>query len=115
MFLLIGSVGLPELIIIFGLILLLFGPKKLPEIGRSLGKGLREFKKGTSGLMESLNEGITKEVTSPEQPTPKAIGHSKPPTSATTPEGQGTVVDAAIVDLTQEEPAINPDDTSKQA
>lgn len=58
MLLLLGSLGAPEIIMILGLALILFGPKKLPELGRSLGKGLREFKKGTSGLMESLNEEI---------------------------------------------------------
>lgn len=43
-----GFVGLPELIL-FGIVaLLIFGPKKLPEMGRSLGKGLREFKDSVS-------------------------------------------------------------------
>jgi sec-independent protein translocase protein TatA len=40
-----GSIGMPELILIFVVALLVFGPKKLPEIGKSLGKGLAEFKK----------------------------------------------------------------------
>ena len=44
-----GFVGLPE-IILFGIVaLLIFGPKKLPEMGRSLGKGMREFKDSVSG------------------------------------------------------------------
>ncbi|MCJ7485786.1 MAG: twin-arginine translocase TatA/TatE family subunit, partial [Candidatus Aminicenantes bacterium] len=40
-----GSIGPAELILIFVIALLVFGPKKLPEIGRSVGKALREFKK----------------------------------------------------------------------
>ena len=40
-----GQLGFPELVVIFVIALLVFGPKKLPELGKSLGKGLREFKK----------------------------------------------------------------------
>ena len=40
-----GSLGLPELLVILLVVLLLFGTKRLPEIGKSLGEGIREFKK----------------------------------------------------------------------
>jgi len=40
-----GSVGVPELIIIFTIALIIFGPRKLPELGKSLGKSLAEFKR----------------------------------------------------------------------
>ena len=40
-----GSIGMPELIIIFVIALIIFGPRKLPELGRSLGKSLSEFKR----------------------------------------------------------------------
>ncbi|MFI5143861.1 MAG: twin-arginine translocase TatA/TatE family subunit [Thermoanaerobaculales bacterium] len=53
-----GSVGIPELIMIFVVALLLFGPKKLPEIGRSLGKALGEFKRATNDLQRSLEEEV---------------------------------------------------------
>lgn len=43
--------GLEWLLIVF-VALLLFGPKKLPELGRAIGKGLREFKKATSGMLD---------------------------------------------------------------
>lgn len=42
-----GSVGIPELIIILVIILLLFGASRLPEIGRGLGKGIKNFKEST--------------------------------------------------------------------
>jgi sec-independent protein translocase protein TatA len=42
-----GSVGMPELIIGLVVILLLFGAKRVPELARGLGSGVREFKKGT--------------------------------------------------------------------
>jgi sec-independent protein translocase protein TatA len=50
-----GSIGMPELIIIFLVVLLLFGSKRLPELARGLGKGIREFKKATSGLRDELD------------------------------------------------------------
>ncbi|MCW3488520.1 twin-arginine translocase TatA/TatE family subunit [Dethiobacter alkaliphilus] len=49
-----GKIGLSELLLAGGLILLIFGPKKLPEIGRSFGKGLQEFKQATKELTDSV-------------------------------------------------------------
>lgn len=49
-----GRIGTPELLLIMGLVLVVFGPKKLPEIGRSLGKGLKEFKQATRELKDSI-------------------------------------------------------------
>lgn len=43
------SVGPMELIVILAIALIVLGPKKLPEVGRSIGKGMREFKDGISG------------------------------------------------------------------
>jgi TatA/E family protein of Tat protein translocase len=56
-----GSVGVPELIMIFVVALLLFGPKKLPEIGKSLGRALGEFKRATNDLQRSLEEEVAAE------------------------------------------------------
>lgn len=47
-----GNIGLPTLIFIVLIALLLFGPNKLPELGRAMGKTLREFKKGAKEVME---------------------------------------------------------------
>jgi sec-independent protein translocase protein TatA len=44
-----GNVGWPELVIVLVIVLLIFGAKRLPEIGRSLGGGMREFKDSISG------------------------------------------------------------------
>jgi sec-independent protein translocase protein TatA len=44
-----GFIGLPEIMLLALLALVLFGPKRLPEMGRSLGKGLREFKESVGG------------------------------------------------------------------
>jgi sec-independent protein translocase protein TatA len=53
-----GSIGMPELIIIFTIALIFFGPRKLPELGRSLGKSLAEFKRATNELKSTLEDEI---------------------------------------------------------
>ena len=53
-----GSIGMPELILIFVVALLVFGPKKLPEIGKSLGKGLAEFKRASDDLKKTIEHEI---------------------------------------------------------
>lgn len=49
-----GTVGLPEMVTIFVIALVLFGPKKLPELGRTLGKALREFRRAKNELTQTL-------------------------------------------------------------
>src|SRR5215467_7566019 len=53
-----GSIGMPELILIFVVALLVFGPKKLPELGKSLGRGLAEFKKASEELKKTIEDEI---------------------------------------------------------
>jgi len=53
-----GSIGMPELILIFVVALLVFGPKKLPELGKSLGRGLAEFKKASDDLKKTIEDEI---------------------------------------------------------
>lgn len=53
-----GSIGMPELVIIFVVALVIFGPRKLPELGRSLGKSLSEFKRASNDLRSTLEEEI---------------------------------------------------------
>jgi len=51
-----SNIGFPGLILILVLALIIFGPNKLPEIGRSLGKGLREFKSSVKGLTDDEDD-----------------------------------------------------------
>ena len=49
------GIGAPEFILILVIGLIVFGPGKLPELARSLGKGMREFKKATNALSQAIN------------------------------------------------------------
>jgi TatA/E family protein of Tat protein translocase len=49
------GIGMPELIVILVVALIIIGPKKLPDLARSLGKGLAEFRRATDDVKESLN------------------------------------------------------------
>ena len=71
-----GNIGVPELIVIFVVALLVFGPKKLPEIGKSLGKGLREFQRARNELVSTIED----EVRSIQQETVQTSGldHTPP-------------------------------------
>lgn len=53
-----GSIGFPELLVIFVIALIVFGPKKLPDLGRSLGKSLAEFKRASNELRSTLEEEV---------------------------------------------------------
>jgi sec-independent protein translocase protein TatA len=56
-----GSVGMPELLIIMVVALLVFGPRRLPELGRAVGQTLNEFKKGANSLRDTLEDEVRRE------------------------------------------------------
>jgi TatA/E family protein of Tat protein translocase len=53
-----GSLGVPELLLIFAVILIVFGPRRIPEIGRTLGKALGEFRKATDDLKSTIEREV---------------------------------------------------------
>src|SRR5579871_1467772 len=59
-----GQLGFSEMLMIFVIALLVFGPKKLPELGQSLGKGIREFKKATEELKSNWEDHV-KDISTP--------------------------------------------------
>jgi sec-independent protein translocase protein TatA len=52
------SIGFPELIVILVLALIIFGPGKLPQVGKALGRGINEFKKATKDVQKEINEAV---------------------------------------------------------
>jgi sec-independent protein translocase protein TatA len=77
-----GSIGMPELIIILVIALIIFGPRKLPELGKSLGKGISEFKRASNELRSTLEE----EVRIEEQKTASAKAAVPVAPADTTPQ-----------------------------
>jgi len=76
-----SGIGFPELLIVLVIALIVLGPKKLPEVGRSLGKGMREFKDSISGITADDDDDDVKHI--PPQSTTAASTPSTP-TSTTT-------------------------------
>ena len=70
------GLGAPELIVIFVIALIVFGPKKLPELGKSLGKGLAEFKRASNELQRTLEEEVRLDEQKQRPPAPPQIGAS---------------------------------------
>src|SRR6266480_1998052 len=81
-----GALGIPELIVIFVVALLVFGPKRLPEIGRTLGKALGEFKKATDDFKNTIEREVRIEELKQIPPTiTAAMTPSIPNVSRTEP------------------------------
>lgn len=78
------GIGVPELILILIVGLIVFGPGKLPEAGRALGKGLREFKKASNALTQALNAEPAPQQTA--QPVQQSAPQSAPAPAAQTAE-----------------------------
>ena len=88
-----GSVGVPELIIIFTIALIIFGPRKLPELGKSLGKSLAEFKRASNELKNTLDEEIRLEErrnATVEEERRNAERQAAPVTADDVPSATGT-------------------------
>jgi TatA/E family protein of Tat protein translocase len=81
-----GPLGFPELVFILVLALLIFGPKRLPEIGRTLGKGMAQFRRATTDLKRTIESEIALEEESPRNrpaglpaplPTPTPVAEAR--------------------------------------
>ena len=85
-----GSIGMPELLVILVIALVVFGPRRLPELGRSLGKTIAEFKRATSELQQTLEQEVA--LDAQQQKTTVALPHAQaapPAVSADPAFGEG--------------------------
>src|SRR5690242_13958814 len=106
-----GSLGVPELIVIFVIALIIFGPRKLPEIGRSLGKSLAEFKKASNDLRATLEEEIRLDEQRSQLDASRAAQAPPPPTVV--PSSGAAVAhaqDPVVVPQTQEPVSVHKTD-----
>lgn len=103
-----GPLGFPEMLFIVVLALLIFGPKRLPEVGRTIGKGMAQFRKATSDLRRTIETEIALE-NEPRRPAARPPGSpvAQPrhaqlqlpgaslPGSSSTPAAQPAVIEPA--------------------
>jgi len=111
-----GPLGVPEIIFLLVLALLIFGPRKLPEIGRTLGRGMAEFRKASNELRRSLNtDGLQEDL---RQSDPRRVLReelSRPFTSTEEPKPKGDVPAEAPADTVARTAAGAPDETHGEA
>jgi sec-independent protein translocase protein TatA len=116
-----GPLGVPELIFILILALLIFGPKRLPEIGRTLGRGMAEFRKASTELKRTINTELaldelsTAPPAAPQVPAPVWPARTEPPalTAARAPQAAVSPVEPEMAadtaaDVPAEEAAVGP-------
>lgn len=101
-----GPLGFPELIFILALALLIFGPRKLPEIGRTIGKAMGEFRRATTDLKRSFDTELAV-----EEPPRKSFQPTPKPSAANPPDPEGT---PTAEPRQAKAPATVPDASSKE-
>lgn len=109
-----GPLGFPELIFILVLALLIFGPKRLPEVGRTIGKGVAQFRRATTDLKRTIETEIALEEDAPGRtaarpaalPPPRPVP-APPPADGFTIPGEG--------DTDQPTSKAHPSDTAQAA
>lgn len=98
------GIGIPELVLILIVGLIVFGPGKLPEVGRAVGKGIREFRKASNAFQAILNEPDPPPKTASQQPQqqPQQQSQQNPPQSAPTQQNNATEAPAADTPASQQ-------------
>ena len=88
-----GNIGFPEMVVIFILALLIFGPKRLPELGKSLGRGIGEFRRASSDLRNSIEREI-ESAQIPQNPIKEVVSDMRKAASETSLAASQTLSDA---------------------
>jgi sec-independent protein translocase protein TatA len=89
------DIGLQELILIFVIALLVFGPKNLPQLGRSLGRAMREFRRASDEFRSTIETNLEMNAPDPLPPTPEPVAMEPMPTAAGT-AGAEALPDSAL-------------------
>lgn len=115
-----GPLGFQELIFILVLALLIFGPKRLPEIGRTIGRGMAEFRKASNELKRTINTELALEelpskplaswLEQPNYPAPAKAPETPATPANTTPRSPSSSLEAPAEELPLSEAALEPDD-----
>ncbi len=111
-----GPLGLPELLMIFAVALIIFGPRRLPEIGKTLGKALNEFKKASDDLKHTIEREVqveeTRQALSPLiSPATYTVSRAEP---VSAPAGDQAVPTASSSSTSPASPSV-PSDPSHEA
>ena len=111
-----GSLGIPELLLIFVVVLIVFGPRRIPEIGQMLGKALGEFRKATDDLKNTIEREVRleelKKVGPTVMPSFESISRIEPSAPVIVPE---PAAEAAPVAEATPAPAPDDDTTAPSA
>jgi TatA/E family protein of Tat protein translocase len=86
-----GPLGIPELMIILVVALIVFGPRKLPELGRSLGRSINEFKRASNELKSTLDEEIRVEERKAAEPPAASFTSPTEPAALPSPAAPETI------------------------
>lgn len=110
-----GGIGGPELFLILVVVLLVFGPKKIPEVARGLGKGLREFRKLSTDFQREINlsaalEEEEKRIVGPSGASSRPPGPPVPGTGASSPGAAASVATASAEEGASSEEAPSSDE-----
>jgi sec-independent protein translocase protein TatB len=90
------GIGFQEMLIILVVVLIFFGPKRLPDLAKSLGKGIAEFKKASEEVRKGIEDAVKEEsVAGAPNPPEDLSSYGKAPGSAPAPEGTATPGSAA--------------------
>jgi TatA/E family protein of Tat protein translocase len=96
-----GSLGMPEILMILVIALIIFGPRKLPELGKSLGQGLAHFRRASEDFKRQWEDEVESErrrIESPDPPSYESSYSSEPASAATTEDGGNPEGEAATAE-----------------
>ena len=101
------GLGMPEIVVILVIALIFFGPRKLPELGRSLGRTMNEFKKASNELRSTLEDEIRVEEQKDQRAKTEAERPAVAPAATLVPEPPASESDAVSEPVPVDEPTVS--------